>query len=72
MSEPVHRTLGLTDEELLQWSQSKPDSMALEEILFTANNLVECDDASNDGIENFDLSIQNEQILSGQDAGTLA
>ena len=32
---------GLTDEELLQWSQSKPDSMALEEILFTANNLVE-------------------------------
>ena len=33
----------------------------------TANNLVECDDASNDGVENFDLSIQNEQILSGQD-----
>jgi len=32
---------GLTDEELLQWAQAKPDSMTLEELLFTANNLVD-------------------------------
>jgi len=32
---------GLTDEELLQWAQSKPDSMTLEEVLFTANTLVD-------------------------------
>jgi tetratricopeptide (TPR) repeat protein len=32
---------GLTDEELLQWAQAKPDSLTIEEILFTANTLVE-------------------------------
>jgi tetratricopeptide (TPR) repeat protein len=32
---------GLTDEELLQWSTAKPDSLNLEEILFTANTLVD-------------------------------
>lgn len=32
---------GLTDEELLQWAQSKPDSLTIEEILFTANTLVD-------------------------------
>lgn len=32
---------GLTDEELLQWAQSKPDSLKLEEVLFTANTLVD-------------------------------
>ncbi len=32
---------GLTDEELLQWAQTKPDSLTVEELLFTANTLVE-------------------------------
>ena len=32
---------GLTDEELLQWAQTKPDSLTVEELLFTANTLIE-------------------------------
>ena len=32
---------GLTDEELLQWAQAKPDSLTIEELLFTANTLVD-------------------------------
>ena len=34
---------------------------------FTADNIITCDDSSDDGIENFDLSIQNDAILGTQD-----
>ena len=35
---------------------------------YTTDDIITCDDSSNDGIENFDLTIQNENILGGQDA----
>ena len=38
-----------------------------ESYAFTTDDIITCDDSSNDGIENFDLSIQNENILGGQD-----
>ena len=38
-----------------------------ESYAYTADDIVTCDDSSNDGIENFDLSIQNEYILGDQD-----
>ena len=38
-----------------------------ESYAYTTDDIITCDDSSNDGIENFDLSIQNENILGGQD-----
>ena len=37
-----------------------------ESYAYTTDDIITCDDSSNDGIENFDLSIQNENILGGQ------
>ena len=34
---------------------------------FTADDIITCDDSSDDGIENFDLSLQNSAILGSQD-----
>ena len=38
-----------------------------ESYAYTTDDIITCDDSSDDGIENFDLSIQNENILGGQD-----
>ena len=38
-----------------------------ESYAYTADDIVTCDDSSNDGIENFDLSIQTVNILGDQD-----
>ena len=37
-----------------------------EAVAYDAENIITCDDNTDDGIENFDLSIQNENILGGQ------
>ena len=34
---------------------------------FTADDIITCDDSSDDGIENFDLALQNSAILGSQD-----
>ena len=38
-----------------------------ESYAYTTDDIITCDDSSDDGIENFDLTIQNENILGGQD-----
>ena len=54
-----------------QCGSSAEDSVQInlyqESYAYTTDDIITCDDSSNDGIENFDLSIQNENILGGQD-----
>ena len=38
-----------------------------ESYAYSADDIITCDDSSNDGVENFDLSIQNQTILGEQD-----
>ena len=54
-----------------QCGSSAEDSVQInlypESYAYTTEDIITCDDSSDDGVENFDLSIQNENILGGQD-----
>jgi gliding motility-associated-like protein len=54
-----------------QCGSSAEDSVQInlysESYAYTTDDIITCDDSSDDGVENFDLSIQNENILGGQD-----
>ena len=38
-----------------------------ESYAYTTDDIITCDDSSNDGIENYDLTIQSKNIVGGQD-----